>query len=113
MKTTSLKKAIGLMTSVTFTTSLMLCPLKSWSENQTTTSNDEVILKSGDLAPFYGVLVPDPKYRFYRVTVAECAYKDQHERACDCDTTSHSSLLPWLVSSFALGAVAGLALSIK
>jgi hypothetical protein len=64
--------------SLLFTVTLAMRPSTSWSETPTEMAPDEKILKANESTPYGGVLVPEPKYRFYREMVERERYLEQH-----------------------------------
>lgn len=88
----------------------MLSPWSSWSESQTLIPETDVrpknesVLKLGDLSPGPGVYVPEERYRYYKIKLAECDFQTQHP-AC----TGTSSFMTD-IALFGAGTLTGLLL---
>jgi hypothetical protein len=40
-------------------------------------------MNPGDDAPYYGVLVPQERYSFYREEIELCKFKEEHQLPCE------------------------------
>lgn len=68
---------------------------------------DDTIIKQGDPAPFDGVLVDDPSYRYYFNMTQVAKYYEKREKECEpCNPGSGlKEFLIWGLAGLALGSV--------
>lgn len=75
-------------------------------------SDYETVLKSGDLAPFKGVLVPEDSYRFYQMDFKELEKcKDRLAAGTECPPCESEMFSAKQVSFFAAGIILGFILT--
>lgn len=77
---------------------------------QTPSGEKETILNKGDLAPFYGVVMPEEQYRFYKKNQKICEYQLHDPMESDCEAMSPEGKLLWFLSGTLIGGASALLL---
>lgn len=102
------------------TTLLILSSLKSGAQaslnslEKPTKGLEEIVIKEGEKAPFSGALVPENRYQWYQIQVADLGickdYRKLLENTCYTQPEPQPMLWPAAVT-FAVGFLAGFALA--